>query len=63
MKGDSFKLSNGINTFYGKMVIGNEAMYFLCASKGSSLLEGARIGLGFCNAYKSCSKGWQQYRL
>jgi hypothetical protein len=46
MNTHNIKLSNGVTTFLGKMIVGDNALYFLCTSKGSALLEGAGIGLG-----------------
>jgi hypothetical protein len=46
MKTHSIKLSNGRNTFLGKMIIADAALYFICYSKGNAMLEGAGIGLG-----------------
>jgi hypothetical protein len=45
MNAHDIKLSNGIKTFTGKLIVADNALYFLCASTGSALLDGAAIGL------------------
>ena len=46
MKAHDIKLSNGVKTFLGKLIVTDKALVFLCASTGSALLEGAALGLG-----------------
>ncbi len=40
------KLSNGMKTFKGQLVIGKDTLYFLCYSKGNALLESAALSQG-----------------
>ena len=42
-----FKLSNGIQTFNGYLIIAEQALYFLCKSKGSAIVESMAISQGF----------------
>lgn len=46
MKAHTMKLQKGFDTFLGKLVVTDGALYFLCASKGSGLLESAGVGVG-----------------
>lgn len=45
MNSYDIKLSNGVKTYLGKLVVADEALYFLCSSTGSAILEGVGIGV------------------
>ena len=47
LKIHSLKLSNGIKTFNGQLIIAEGALYFLCQSKGSAIIESMAISQGF----------------
>lgn len=46
MKTHTLKLQKGFDTFLGKLIVADNALYFLCASKGSGLLESVGGGIG-----------------
>lgn len=46
MKTHTLKLQKGFDTFLGKLIVADGALYFLCSSKGSGLLESAGVGVG-----------------
>lgn len=46
MKTHTLKLQKGFDTFLGKLIVADGALYFLCASKGSGILESAGVGVG-----------------
>ncbi|MBL0047106.1 MAG: hypothetical protein IPP32_03305 [Bacteroidetes bacterium] len=51
MNAYTIKLSNGRNTFLGKLIIADNALYFLCSSKGNALLESAGRSIGGLSGY------------